>query len=357
MGMVQPPAEPPVDRAAGSRRPVTGWFSSPGRTSVTVRGPDAVRFVDGFTTAAVASLATGESREGMVLDPRGHVLAIVRLLRTTDGVIIDGDPGIGIDLAAHLERYHIRERLEIVDDSAGRSACVAMGTDAIAWLARELMPGDAADEGAGGAGDALERQFDVAGIWPAARLFQVPSAAFGSVHERLTRAGPPRLEAAAVEAARIAHAYPAPHDIPAGTLPQELGRDARAISFTKGCYLGQETVARIDALGHVNRLLVLLTCGDHVPAPGAAVEGRHQGGGEEVVGRVTSACRTADGGGMALAIVARRALGEGGRLVIDGRVARPCANVDSGIDPAGRSCSDRGSSGATGDDGGRGAMR
>ena len=60
----------------------------------------------------------------------------------------------------------------------------------------------------------------------------------------------------AAEVVRIEEGRPEAVDIPEKTLPQELGRDARAISFTKGCYLGQETVARIDALGHVNRRLV-----------------------------------------------------------------------------------------------------
>ena len=58
-------------------------------------------------------------------------------------------------------------------------------------------------------------------------------------------------------------------------LPQEVGRDARAINFVKGCYLGQETVARIDALGHVNKLLrgLRFTGGERdVPPPGSAIE-------------------------------------------------------------------------------------
>jgi folate-binding protein YgfZ len=75
------------------------------------------------------------------------------------------------------------------------------------------------------------------------------------------------------------------HDIGEDNLPQEVGRDAQAISFKKGCYLGQETVARIDALGHVNRLL----CGvkftaDTVPAGGTTLVAA----GKEV-GHVTSA--------------------------------------------------------------------
>jgi len=57
-------------------------------------------------------------------------------------------------------------------------------------------------------------------------------------------------------------------------LPQEIGRDDRAISFVKGCYLGQETVARLDALGHVNQLLkgLVFEAGSPCPEPGSPVE-------------------------------------------------------------------------------------
>jgi folate-binding protein YgfZ len=75
-------------------------------------------------------------------------------------------------------------------------------------------------------------------------------------------------------------------DVTADNLPQEVGRDNRAISFVKGCYLGQETVARIDALGHVNKLMKGLRLRGPAPHPivGATLE--HDG---KKVGTVTSA--------------------------------------------------------------------
>ncbi len=74
-------------------------------------------------------------------------------------------------------------------------------------------------------------------------------------------------------------------DITVANLPQEVARDRQAIHFNKGCYLGQETVARIDALGHVNKSLVSLRfSGQTVPPPGTELRS-----GEQVVGTVTSA--------------------------------------------------------------------
>ena len=75
-------------------------------------------------------------------------------------------------------------------------------------------------------------------------------------------------------------------DISADNLPQEVARDARAISFVKGCYIGQETVARLDARGHVNRTLVGVRFdGATVPEPGTELTGETG----KVMGRVTSA--------------------------------------------------------------------
>jgi folate-binding protein YgfZ len=93
--------------------------------------------------------------------------------------------------------------------------------------------------------------------------------------------------------------------------PQEVGRDREAVSFTKGCYLGQETVARIDALGHVNQRLVGVRFGGkEVPDPG--LELMHSG---KKVGQVTSvAFSPRSNAPLALAMVRREANAPGTRL-------------------------------------------
>ena len=107
----------------------------------------------------------------------------------------------------------------------------------------------------------------------------------------LGNAGAIAADSAAFEAARLEAGTPLfDRDISDKNLPQEVDRDAQAISFTKGCYLGQETVARIDALGHVNRVLLGVrfdTTG--VPSAGTeifAADGANQGA---AIGAVTSA--------------------------------------------------------------------
>jgi folate-binding protein YgfZ len=129
----------------------------------------------------------------------------------------------------------------------------------------------------------------------------------GLVAEGFVVAGPKAFEAARIEAGMPVYGI----DFNEENLPQEVGRDDRAISFTKGCYLGQETVARIDALGHVNQRLVgVRFFGSDLPAGGMELtrEGR-------IVGAVTSAAFSPKlDAPIALAMVRREANSPGTRL-------------------------------------------
>ena len=112
------------------------------------------------------------------------------------------------------------------------------------------------------------RRVDMVG--PVGFLIVGPRAAAATVGDALIAAGGTPASPAAFEAARIEAGFPLHvRDITERNLPQEVARDDRTISFRKGCYLGQETVARIDALGHVNQLLVgLRFAGQEVAPPG-----------------------------------------------------------------------------------------
>jgi tRNA-modifying protein YgfZ len=116
-------------------------------------------------------------------------------------------------------------------------------------------------------------------------LLWVSTEALEAVWNALCGAGVRPVGSLALDAARIEHRFPLyGRDISDRNLPQEVSRDAQAISFVKGCYIGQETVARIDALGHVNRRLVSLCCDNPTPlAPGSPLT---QAG--QTVGEITS---------------------------------------------------------------------
>jgi tRNA-modifying protein YgfZ len=304
----------------------TGWAVLPQDTVVATQA-DAVRFVDNFVTAAVSQLASGGGSEAFFTDVRGWVLALAMILRTEEGLEIVADAGLGPRLREHLDRYHIREQVSLVDASAETAAMLVAGPAAAAAV--RLLIGPDAElpaaeldhltvSGEGGPLRIVRVTSAGAGRGQDGYWIRGPRGALDSVARALAAAGLPMIDEAALAAARIAAGYPAAADIPEKTLPQELGRDQRAISFTKGCYLGQETVARLDALGHVNRRLVLLAIeSPQLPVCPAGIEL-----GTETVGTLTSSCLlpgTARAGG--LGIVHRRAL-ESAALSVANAAAR-----------------------------------
>lgn len=297
---------------------------------VTATGPDAVRFVNNFTTAQISGLTAGSGTEGFFTDARGWVLALTTILRTDAGLLLVTDASRATALRDHLEHYHIREAVDLRDDSAvGRWLLVAgpEAGDRLLALGADCLPSAPAAHVATSLGGQGVRVIRTSG--QGADGYWIAPLADGDIEQvagLLAAAGLPEAARAELEAARIESGYPATADIPPKTLPQELGRDARAISFTKGCYLGQETVARLDAMGHVNRRLTrLLIATAEPPSTPAAIIAN----GTEV-GTLTSACRAPRVAGcVGLGLVAVRAL-TAGDLTIGGSAASP-------LPPEGRS--------------------
>jgi folate-binding protein YgfZ len=313
------PAEDPPE-GYDALRSAAAWADLGPRTVVFATGPDAVMFVDSFTTAAVSKLEPGAGTEGFFADAKGWVLALATIFRTDDGVWIEAAADVPTPLHGHLDRYHIRERLELVDASAAHAFLLVAGpaaADALAPIVSAALPSRLLDQVAiqiAGI-DATAARVDWAG--DVGFLLRVAVGDRDRLVSAVRAAGIPAAGAEALEAVRIEEGRPAPADIVEKTLPQELGRDARAISFTKGCYLGQETVARIDALGHVNRRLVAVATAGPVER-GAAVTC-----GGETIGTVTSACvspRT--GGGLGLVLALTKKLAADAAVEVAGASAR-----------------------------------
>jgi folate-binding protein YgfZ len=340
------------------------WAEPPVRDVVLVRGRDAVRFLDGFQTAAVAKLGENRGTEAFFTDGRGHVLALANIFRpagvshetgasqkagapqvdveavacTPSGehaaVWLDLPAGTAVGLVEHLEHYHIREDVEFTHVTPGGPPIVFVGgPNAAAWLAASdhsrfigVLPCDPLELGAGSLGGVPVRlvrsdRYGVGGFELRAAAADVPR-----LIDWLSASGVPRVDTAVLEELRILGRHPEPCDIPPKTLPQELDRPA-AISFTKGCYLGQETVARLDALGHVNRRLVVVAVDGDPPEPPAAVLGPD----ETPVGTITSACRsTRLGCGIGLALVHVKPLVAGVTISVAGRPARILTAAEPG---------------------------
>ena len=314
---------PPDSSAPGDLacRTTAAWADLAFRGTVRATGTAAAAFVDKFTTAAIGTLAPGVGVEGMFADVRGWVIALASILRTDDGLLIECDAAVAASLRDHLEHYHIREDVVLADATHDECSIAIVGPEAADWLVKRIggaMPAEPLRHRTARCGGIDAAVVAVDWFGTGGFLIRVAHDDTKAVHDWLATEGLPRADADALDAMRIERRFPLARDIPEKTLPQELDRTARAISFTKGCYLGQETVARIDALGHVNRSLSLISVeGDDVPPPGGVVSCGGDG-----VGTLTSSCWSPRFGACGLAIVHRRGLEPGAALSVSGRTAR-----------------------------------
>jgi len=247
-----------------------------------VEGPDAARFLQGLLSNDVAALGVGDAALALLLDERGHIVADMRVRRDDrTAFTLVADPGAAGGLAAALGRYHFSEDLEVIGpEPADTLVVTAPPPDGV-----PAVPGL------------------VPGTWEL--LADDPDAV-------LRATGLPEASPEALEALRVERGAPRVGvDTGPRTLVQEAGLESRAVSFAKGCYLGQETVARAQHRGRVNRVLRGLAA-DAPLTVGAEVRL-----GDRAVGTVTSVARSPRFGEIALAIL-RREAEPGARVSVGG---------------------------------------
>jgi folate-binding protein YgfZ len=227
------------------------------RAFVRVSGPDARDHLQRLVSNDVEALQVGEACPALLLTPKARVIAPVVVWRRADeDFLVLTEPELGETVRAHLLRMRLRARCEI--ESEEHASTLLFG----------------AGEGVGFATD-----------FPGAR-------------EAVDAGLEPTLSAEELERRRIESGVPRwGREIDERVLPAEAGLDATHISFSKGCYPGQEPVARLHYRGHANRALRVLRLPE---VPEYDAELVHDG---KVVGRVTSAQRAADGSVVALAYV------------------------------------------------------
>jgi folate-binding protein YgfZ len=228
------------------------------RTQIELTGADRASFLHNFTTNDIRRLKPGQGCEAFVLDVRGHTIGHVLVFCTPDSLVLDTVPGQAETLTQHLDRYLIREQVEIFDRTEAWSELLLAGAEAeqILYQLIESVPASSLDhQPARLAGEPVWiRRVALAG--PGGFLIAGAADAIDAVGIAMSAEGATDCRMAAFEVVRIEAGFPwFGVDISDKNLPQEVDRNERAISFTKGCYLGQETVARIDALGHVNKRL------------------------------------------------------------------------------------------------------
>ena len=298
---------------------------APRASRLELKGPDRERFFGGMVSAAVEGLEPGRGAFGFITDVRGRILASATVLSLEDRLWLEIPKGRGRTVIEHLEKYIVTDQVEILP--LGDMASVRVAGPKSADVLADLGASAAAklDEPWSHAQvEILDYQARLVreghSPVPAFSLWQ-SSAIAPLVAEDLAEAGIPQAGIEATEALRIEHGHPLwGVDYDDSNLPQETGIDD-AVDYEKGCYLGQEIVARIHYRGQpARRMCRLVFEPGYTPAAGAAVEfdGR-------AAGTVTSASPSPHNEtGIGLALLPRRAVEAlpAARVQVEGRDAR-----------------------------------
>ncbi|HEY1001799.1 MAG TPA: folate-binding protein [Streptosporangiaceae bacterium] len=229
------------------------------RGVVRITGPDRLSWLHSLTTQALDGLAPGASAQALVLSPNGHVEHHLTLTDDGTATWLHVEPGTSAALVEFLESMRFMLRVEVADVSGDHAVLTVLGPAAgdiaagLDGVRASVNPGPfgtidlivARDRLAGAAGDLVRRGAAAAGMW-------------------------------AFEALRIAaHVPRLGLDTDHRTIPHEVGWIDSAVRLDKGCYRGQETVARVHNLGHPPRRLVFLSLDgseDRLPGHGDPVE-------------------------------------------------------------------------------------
>jgi len=290
---------------------------------VEVSGADSSTILHNLTTNEVRSLGDGEGRETFVTDVRGKTLGHVCLFKHGHGLRLVGPSGQSEAIFSHIDRYTIREdaTAEIRDSDhvgfvitpelAGKCSLNCTEETSLKSLPFENETSGVTVQG-------------VRWLGENSVLLCLPVADAGRALEILSSLLPAGTELqdaelldlevgseTAFHEARVVAGFPwYGVDLDDSNLPQEADRDAQTISFTKGCYLGQETVARLDAMGQVQKKLVRWEITGGVPTPNTSLSADGK-----KVARLTSIASTETHGVVAIGF-ARRSHFEAGACAV-----------------------------------------
>jgi len=267
------------------------------RGFVDVLGPDGAEYLQGQLTNDVEAVGVGEGQYAALLDRKGHMQADLRLLRVgTEAILLDTEPAAVDAVLRHLTMYSIGREVRVVDATAERGAVSLIGPRAAEVAGTPPLP-EFANEATVVAGVdvvAVGTRGGIDLLHPAGERERLVAA--------LAAAGAVEVSPEAVEILRVESGIPRfGAEMDAATMPAEAAIVEDAVSFTKGCYIGQETVARLHYKGKPNRHLRGLRLS------GAAASGAALRLGEKEVGTLGGAVVSPALGPIGLAIVRREA--------------------------------------------------
>jgi folate-binding protein YgfZ len=260
---------------------------------IALAGADRASFLHALLTNDIARLTPGTGAYAAYLTPQGRMISDMRVVETGPEMLLDVEPPVGDSLAERLDKLIFSEDVQVKNVTRelaevgihGPLAAKAL-QDAVGIPAARLESLSQYDNvRAPGSATTVVRDaaFGVMGF-----DVYLPAAEAGRLLEALARAGAVPVNEDTAEVLRIEAGRPKfGADMDTDTIPLEAGIEDRAISMTKGCYVGQEVIVRVLHRGHgrvAKKLVWLVVAGHEVPARGDVVLA-----GEQEIGRITSA--------------------------------------------------------------------
>jgi folate-binding protein YgfZ len=266
--------DPQAEREALSQS--VGLVDASARGTVVVSGPDRVAWLHGLCTQDIKGLAPWHNAYACHIDIKGRIVADFSALALDELLVLDTEPGVGRPLMRTLRRYVVMEQVKLEDRADWTGTLELFGPQAFD-LCAQVFEGDALSTQEGAAAPGFWGQVDclLSSTWrlgvPGVRV-KCPVGDLAALWEALAQAGARPCGYEAAEQVRVAHGAPRfGAELDPSVLFNEVELSG-AVSFTKGCYLGQEVVERVDARGRLGRRLLGLRAEADVPlVPGMVI--------------------------------------------------------------------------------------
>jgi tRNA-modifying protein YgfZ len=307
IGRVTEAATVELDGQYRQLREECGLLDRSERGKLLVKGAESAEYLQGQLTNDVERLEPGEGCYAALLDRKGHIQGDMRVLRLAPGEFwLDTEAATLDPVRRHLETYKIGRQVEVADLTAERAILSLIGPRSVELAGTAALPEFASEATHVGGIECLA-------VGTAAGLDLIAAAGDAArLREALLAGGGAEVSTEAAEVLRIEAGIPRfGAEMSAETMPAEAGIVERAVDFEKGCYIGQEPVARLHYRGRPNRRLRGLELSASA-APGAALRL-----GEKEVGRIGSAAVSPARGPIGLAVI-RREAEPGAELAVGG---------------------------------------
>lgn len=313
-----------------------GWTDRSRRGRLRFEGADRASFLQGLLTNDVASLGPREGTYAALLTPQGRMVADFRLYNRGDAILADVVPGVAAELAQRFDSLVFAEDVRVRDVSEETAVIAVVGDEAAGVVASaleidraEVIALKALSQLDAGSGRFVARS-DEADV----PMFDVwlSRADRDALADRLVGAGAAEVSRDLLDVLRVEAGRPAfGVDMTTETIPLEAGIEGRAISMTKGCYVGQEVIIRVlhRGGGRVAKRLVRLALDREIAvAEGTVARIFRVGADGAEAGRVTSAALSPkDGRALALGYVARDLAEVGAAVEVETAAGRVSGRV------------------------------